>query len=83
MTKLGIIGSGAIGTAVARLAVDAGHDVLLSNSRGPASLTALVEELGPHARAAMPAEAAAFGDIVVLAVPLAVLTAQVRYEVGW
>jgi len=71
MTKLGIIGSGAIGAAVARLAVDAGHDVLLSNSRGPESLTALVSELGPHSRAAAAAEAAEFGDIVVLAVPLA------------
>jgi 8-hydroxy-5-deazaflavin:NADPH oxidoreductase len=71
MTKLGIIGSGAIGAAVARLAVAAGHDVLLSNSRGPGSLTTLVGELGRHARAATAAEAAEFADIVVLAVPLA------------
>ncbi len=71
MTKLGMIGSGAIGAAVARLAVEAGHDVLLSNSRGPESLTTLVRELGPHAQAATAAQAAEAGDIVVLAVPLA------------
>jgi 8-hydroxy-5-deazaflavin:NADPH oxidoreductase len=70
MTTLGIIGSGAIGSAVARLAVAAGHDVLLSNSRGPDSLTDHVAELGQRARAAEPAEAATYGDIVVLAVPL-------------
>ena len=55
---------------MARLAVDAGHDVVLSNSRGPETLTDLVEELGPHARAATSAEAAAAGDIVVVTVPL-------------
>jgi predicted dinucleotide-binding enzyme len=55
---------------VARLAVAAGHDVVLSNSRGPETLTELVDELGPHARAATPAEAAAAGDLVVVTVPL-------------
>ncbi len=70
MTTIGLIGSGNIGSTVARLAVDAGHDVVLSNSRGPETLADLVEELGPHARAATPAEAAAAGDIVVVTVPL-------------
>src|SRR3954454_909670 len=70
MTTIGLIGSGNIGSTVARLAVDAGHDVVLSNSRGPETLTDLVKELGPHARAATAAEAAAAGDIVVVAVPL-------------
>jgi 8-hydroxy-5-deazaflavin:NADPH oxidoreductase len=70
MTTIGLIGSGNIGSTVARLAVDAGHDVVLSNSRGPETLTDLVEELGPHARAATSAEAAAAGDIVVVTVPL-------------
>jgi predicted dinucleotide-binding enzyme len=60
MTKLGIIGSGAIGAGIARIA----------NSRGPASLAGLVEELGGSARAGEVAEAATFGEIVVLAVPL-------------
>ncbi|HEV7212504.1 MAG TPA: NADPH-dependent F420 reductase [Blastococcus sp.] len=70
MTTIGLIGSGHIGGTVARLAVGAGHDVVLSNSRGPETLADLVAELGPHARAATPAEAAAAGDIVVVTVPL-------------
>ncbi|MBG0562642.1 NADPH-dependent F420 reductase [Actinoplanes aureus] len=71
MTKIGFIGSGNIGSTVARLAVAAGHDVVLSNSRGPETLRDLVAELGPKARAATPAEAAAAGDVVVVTVPLA------------
>jgi predicted dinucleotide-binding enzyme len=70
MTTIGLIGSGRIGSTVARLAVDAGHDVVLSNSRGPETLSDLVADLGPHARAATPAEAAAAGDLVVVTVPL-------------
>jgi predicted dinucleotide-binding enzyme len=70
VTTIGLIGSGNIGSTVARLAVEAGHDVVLSNSRGPETLTDLVDELGPRARAATPAEAAAAGDIVVVTVPL-------------
>ena len=70
MTTVGLIGSGNIGSTVARLAVDAGHDVVLSNSRGPETLKDLVEELGPHARAATAAEAAEAGDVVVVTVPL-------------
>jgi len=67
---IGLIGSGNIGSAVARLAVAAGYNVVLSNSRGPETLSALVGELGPRARAATPAEAAAAGDVVVVTVPL-------------
>jgi predicted dinucleotide-binding enzyme len=70
MTTIGLIGSGNIGSTVARLAVDAGLDVVLSNSRGPETLQDLVDELGPHARAATAEEAAAAGDIVVVTVPL-------------
>jgi predicted dinucleotide-binding enzyme len=70
MTTLGLIGSGAIGGAVAKLAVDRGYDVVLSNSRGPETLAELVTELGPRARAATSAEAAAAGDIVVVTIPL-------------
>jgi predicted dinucleotide-binding enzyme len=68
--KIGIIGSGYIGGTTARLFIDAGHEVALSNSRGPKSLAQKVEELGAHARAVTPAEAAKFGDVVLLAVPL-------------
>src|SRR3954465_3166404 len=70
MTTIGLIGSGHIGGTVARLAVDAGHDVVLSNSRGPETLTDLVDQLGPRARAATAAEAGAAGDIVVVTIPL-------------
>jgi len=70
MTTIGLIGSGNIGSTVARSAVAAGHDVVLSNSRGPETLSDLVEELGPHARAGSAAEAAAAGDIVVVTIPL-------------
>ena len=58
MTTIGLIGSGNIGSTVARLAVDAGYDVVLSNSRGPETLFDLVKKLGPRARAATAAEAA-------------------------
>lgn len=67
---LGVIGAGQVGGALARLAVTAGWNVVLSNSRGPETLTGLVAELGDRARAATPAEAAAAGDIVVAATPL-------------
>ncbi|MER7008580.1 NADPH-dependent F420 reductase [Dactylosporangium sp. NPDC000555] len=70
MTTIGLIGSGNIGGTVARLAVAAGYDVVLSNSRGPETLQDLVDELGPRARAGRPADAAAAGDIVVVTVPL-------------
>ncbi|MEV6588237.1 NADPH-dependent F420 reductase [Streptomyces acidicola] len=67
---LGLIGSGMIGGSLARLAVGAGLDVVLSNSRGPETLADLVAELGAHARAATPDEAARDGDLVVATVPL-------------
>jgi 8-hydroxy-5-deazaflavin:NADPH oxidoreductase len=70
MTTIGFIGSGHIGGTVARLAVEAGYDVVVSNSRGPDTLTDLVAELGEHARAATAAEAAAAGDLVVVSIPL-------------
>ena len=70
MTTWGFIGSGNIGSTVAKLAVDAGHDVVMSNSRGPDTLGDLVGELGPNARAATTEEAAVAGDVVVVTIPL-------------
>ncbi|MGB2712694.1 MAG: NADPH-dependent F420 reductase [Vicinamibacterales bacterium] len=70
MSTMGLIGAGHIGSQVARLAVKHGYDVVISNSRGPKTLTELVAELGPRARAATPSEAAAAGDIVIVTVPL-------------
>lgn len=70
MTVIGIIGAGNIGSAVAKAAVRAGHDVVIANSRGPETLTDLVAELGDRARAATAEEAGAAGDVVVLTIPL-------------
>lgn len=69
MTTLGIIGAGHIGSQIARKAVELGYDVVISNSRGPETLAGLAAELGPKARAATAAEAAAAGDAVVVTVP--------------
>jgi predicted dinucleotide-binding enzyme len=66
---VGFIGSGNIGLTAARLAISAGHRVVLSNSRGPSTLADAVAELGPRASAATSVEAAA-GDIVVISVPV-------------
>ncbi|MGH9067740.1 MAG: NADPH-dependent F420 reductase [Acidimicrobiales bacterium] len=70
MATIGFIGAGNIGSTLARLAADAGYDVVVSNSRGPETLADLVRRLGPRARAATPPQAAAAGDIVVVTVPL-------------
>jgi len=69
MSTIGIIGSGNIGSTLAQLAVDAGHDVVIANSRGPQSLAELVDRLGSRARAGTTAEAAA-PDLVVVTIPL-------------
>jgi hypothetical protein len=70
MATIGLIGAGNIGSQLARLAVAHGDDVVISNSRGPETLTALVAELGPHAPAATVVEAAKAGDIVEVTIPL-------------
>lgn len=70
MATIGLIGAGHIGSQVARLAVAHGYDVVLSNSRGPETLSTLIAELGPKARAATPVEAARAADIAVVTVPL-------------
>ena len=70
MTTIGLIGAGRIGSQVARLAVAKGYDVVLSNSRGPETLSALVAALGPKVRAATVTGAAQAGDIVVVTIPL-------------
>ena len=70
MTTLGLIGAGHIGSQLARLAIANGYSVVISNSRGPETLSGLVAELGPKARAATPAEAAKAGDMVVVTLPL-------------
>ena len=67
--KIGIIGAGMIGATTARLFAASGHEVAISNSRGPETLQSLVDEIGPRARATTVDDAARFGDVVLLAVP--------------
>jgi predicted dinucleotide-binding enzyme len=69
MTTIGFIGAGRIGSNVARAAIAQGYDVVLSNSRGPETLTELISELGSHARAATTVEAAEAGEFVVVTIP--------------
>ena len=68
--KIGIIGAGNIGGTAARLFAAAGHEVAISNSRGPETLRALVAQLGGNVRAETAAGAARFGDVVLVAIPL-------------
>ena len=83
MTTIGFIGSGNIGGTLARLFAEQGHDVVISNSRGPETLADLVSEIGDHARAATAAEAAEAGEIVVVSIPfLAVDTVPVAPLAG-
>lgn len=70
MTIFGIIGAGNIGSNVARAVVARGHQVIISNSRGPETLADLIAELGPSVRAASAQEAATAGEVVLVAVPL-------------
>jgi len=73
--KIGIIGAGNIGSAVAELFTKADHEVVISNSRGPQTLDDLVEKLGDNASAGTVDEARDFGDVVVVTIPLKAITA--------
>ncbi|GAA2573747.1 NADPH-dependent F420 reductase [Microbacterium binotii] len=70
MTRVGIIGAGHIGSALAKGLVERGYEVAIANSRGPETLADLVSELGPKAHAATAADAAAFGEWAIVTVPL-------------
>ncbi|MGD0741719.1 MAG: NAD(P)-binding domain-containing protein [Acidimicrobiales bacterium] len=67
--RIGMIGAGNIGSTLARHFVRVGHEVAVSNSRGPETLATLVGELGGQAQAMTAAEAARFGEIAVVSVP--------------
>lgn len=68
--RIGVIGAGNIGGTLARHFARAGHDVAVSNSRGPETLQELAAELGERARATTPEEAAEFGEVVVVSIPM-------------
>lgn len=80
--NVGIIGAGNIGRATATRLVAAGHHVMLSNSRGPETLAALEQELGEAATVGTPADAARFGEVVIVATPLAALGALPAAELA-
>jgi len=65
---IGIVGSGAVGRAIATHVVATGRNVVLCNSRGPATLESVVEGIGPRA-SALVTSAVAAADLVVLAIP--------------
>jgi predicted dinucleotide-binding enzyme len=67
--KIGIIGAGMIGATLARLFAESGHEVAISNSRGPETLSDVIEEIGHGVQAMTVEKAAAFGDLVVEAIP--------------
>jgi predicted dinucleotide-binding enzyme len=71
--KIGIIGAGRVGQAVAGRLVAAGHEVMLSNSDGPESLKTVKEALGRDAHAGTVQDAAAYGEVVFLAIPVAAM----------
>lgn len=70
MTTIGVIGAGHIGRSFSIAAIRAGYAIVISNATGPESLGDLIEELGPNARAATAADAAAAGDFALVAIPL-------------
>ena len=67
--RIGVIGAGNIGSNLATLLANAGHEVIISNSRGPETLLDLVDEIGANARAGTIEEAADFGEVVFEAIP--------------
>jgi 8-hydroxy-5-deazaflavin:NADPH oxidoreductase len=70
MSTIGVIGAGHIGRNFSIAAIRAGHDIVISNAQGPNTLGDLVTELGPKARAATAADAAAAGDFALVAIPV-------------
>ena len=75
--RIGIVGAGMIGSTLAKLWADAGHEVRVA-SRHPEELTSLVERLGTRGSAGTPADAAAFGEVVMLTIPLKAVPELVR-----
>lgn len=79
-TKIGIVGSGRVGSAIGAVWVKAGHEVMFS-SRNIENDKALAAKLGAGARAGTPREAAAFGEVVMVSVPYRALP-DVGKELG-
>ena len=67
--KIGIIGSGNIGGTAAKLFINAGYEVAISNSRGPESLISFVNSIGPNIKAKTVDDVIKSGDVILLAIP--------------
>ncbi|WP_237881553.1 NADPH-dependent F420 reductase [Pseudomonas sp. PGPR40] len=67
--RIGIIGAGFIGRAVAQLVIAAGHEVMLSNSRGPQTMSSVLSGI-PGSQVGTVEDAAQFGEVVLVAIPL-------------
>jgi predicted dinucleotide-binding enzyme len=67
--RIGIIGAGFIGRAVAQLVIAAGHEAMLSNSRGPKTMSSVVSGI-PNSKVGTIEDAAQFGEVVLVAIPL-------------
>lgn len=80
--KIGIIGSGNIGTAVGKKVVEAGHEVIISNSRGPETLVEKITEIGFNTTAGTVLEASK-QEVVVLAVPWPKISEAVKGLPNW
>jgi predicted dinucleotide-binding enzyme len=80
--KIGIIGSGNIGTAVGKKVVEAGHEVIISNSRGPETLAEKITEIGLHTTAGTVLEASK-QEVVVIAVPHLKISEAVKGLPNW
>lgn len=78
--RIGVIGSGRIGSTIGGLWVKAGHEVMFSD-RDAEQVKRAIDGLGPRARAGSVQEAAAFGDAVLIAVPYGALPA-IQQQVG-
>jgi len=72
--KIGIVGTGNIGGTLAKLLVEAGHEVVLSFSRSEEKLRALADTLGHQASTGTPSDAVAFGEVVIFSIHYAVLS---------
>src|SRR3954469_15468563 len=81
--RIGIVGSGSMGRALARHLSHAGHDVALANSRGAASLADLGPELGRGVRAADVEDAVQSAQVVLLAIPYKAVGAAARAGEPW
>jgi 8-hydroxy-5-deazaflavin:NADPH oxidoreductase len=67
--KIGIVGAGNIGGTAAELFANAGHEVVISNSRGPQSIASRVNSIGPTVMAKTVKDAVQFGEVILLAIP--------------